>query len=200
MRVQRMIMLGSAVALLGAAPLARGDWSFGPNVSYLSGISDVVDVYERNLLAEPGVVEVDTAHLPFGVGFLGHYQADNGLRVDFGAGPVFVMLGVESDTISGDHVELPLYATVGYTFSPEADRSAYARVGAAYHIVSGDYERSSDPGLCAAFGLELGRSDGSPWGFELAFDDSTVKFVDPAIAGRRKLHTYDTMLSFFFLF
>jgi len=169
-------------------------------VSYLSGISDVVDVYERNLRSEPGVVEVDTARFPFGVGFLGHYQADNGLRVDLGAGPVFAMLGVESDTISSHHLELPLYATLGYTFSPDAERSAYVRAGVAYHLVDGDYEHGSDPGLYAAVGVELGRSDGSPWGFELGFDDSTVRFVDPAVAGRRKLHTYDTMLSFFFLF
>lgn len=199
--MNRTAAVSLVVVLASAASVARAEWAIGPGVSYASGISDVLDVYERNLLARPGVVDVDTVSIPIGFGLFSRYQADSGLRFDAGVGPAFITLGVESDSVGdADHFELPVYATVGYTFSPGSDRSAYARAGLAYHIVSGDFEVGSDPGLFAAVGMELGRDDGSPWGFEVSIDDSTVEFTDPAVVGNTELNSYDVMLSFFMLF
>lgn len=201
MKLRSTVTACLVVAALAASSAARSEWAFGPSVSYLSGIGDVVDLYERNLLARPNVVEVDTANIPIGAGFFSRYQADSGLRFDIGIGPAFIMLSVDSDVYGGaDHTELPVYGTVGYTFSPGSNRSGYVRFGAAYHSVSGDFAVDSSPGAFAAVGLELGRRDGAPWGFELSVDNSTVEFLDPSIPGNRELHSYDTMLTFFYLF
>jgi len=191
---KRLKFLGPLALLLGCGT-ANAEWAFGPAVSYISGISDVVDIAERNLLAQPGVVEVDVFEIPVGVGLFTRYQADSGLRFDVGIGPAFAM--ISGDT---DHFELPVFATVGYTFSPGADRSPYVRVGAAYHAVNGDFEVGSEPGVFAAIGLEMSRNDNFSWGFELSVDDSTVEFLDPAVFGNTEVNSYDSMLTFFFLF
>ena len=160
-----------------------GDWQFGFGVTYASGISDVADLYEANLEANPFIDSADVSEFPVGVGFRTRYQGDSGITMDIGIGPLFLILGDAS------HTEIPLSATVGYAFVHSANTSPYARIGVSHHIVSGDFVESSEPGLFGAVGIEFGRNEGVNWGLELSVDDSTVEFLDLSQAGNIEINT-----------
>jgi len=190
MKLLKTVLLAMLMVTGG---VQAGEWDFGVGVSYASGISDVVDLYEDNYEAEnPG--DVDTYSIPVGVSFVGRYQASSGLMVHVGAGPAFIIVG---DT---DHTEIPFSATIGYAFSPQGDSSAYARVGLVAHSVSGDYVEDSDPGTLAAIGVENGRNGGVNWGIEVSVDDSEVEFENLSEGRNETLNSYDTQLTLYFLF
>lgn len=190
MKLYKTILI--TMLLIGGSAQAD-EWDFGVGVSYVTGISDVVDLYEDNYEAEnPGDVDVFT--IPIGVSFVGRYQADSGLMFHVGVGPAFVIVG------DADHTEIPFSATVGYAFSPQGDSSAYARVGVVAHSVSGDYVEDSEPGVLAAIGIENGRNGGVNWGLEVSVDDSEVEFENLTTGRNETINTYDTQLTLYFLF
>lgn len=191
MNLCKAILIGSALLLI--SPVKAGEWDYGVGVSYVSGISDVADVYEDNLNTGP-FTSVDVILIPIGPGFVSRYQADSGITVNLGVGPVFLIAGDAS------HTEVSFSATVGYSFNKDGDTSPYIRVGAVAHSVNGDYVVSSDPGLLAATGVEFGRNQGLNWGIELSVDDSTVVLEDLTGPGNIELNSYDTQLTLFFLF
>lgn len=187
-------VIPSIFLLMLAFNVNAGEWQFGFGVTYASGISDVADLYEDNLADGPFVDSVEVYEFPVGVGFRSRYQADSGITVDIGVGPLFVMLGDAS------HTEIPLSATVGYAFAASANTSPYARLGVSHHFANGDYVESSEPGLLGAVGIEFGRNEGLNWGIELSVDDSTVEFLDFSQVGNSELNSYDTQLSVYFMF
>lgn len=178
----------------GAIEWELVEWRAG--LAYASGIGDVTDLYERNLDIEGFDAEVD---LKFPLGLTGavRYDWTSAFRGDVGLGPMFFIGG------DIDHFELPLSATVGYNFNPDADVSPYVRGGLIYHFTSGDYYSSSDPGLFVAAGVDF-----THFSLELALDASEVEFDTFAcnaagLACRpatTSLNTYDFIASFFWRF
>lgn len=155
---------------LGAGTAHAEGWRFGLGPSYASGIDDVIDLYEHNMELG-GYYEVDADMvLPIGIAFAADYQWQSGLRVDLGLGPMFLIAG------DADHFELPITATVGYSFLPNSSVSPYLRAGVAHHFVSGDYYVSADPGLFAAAGIDFARNNAVKFTFEIAMDQSEVEF------------------------
>ncbi len=191
MKLPRIILLTCALVLAGN--VNAGEWDFGVGVSYASGISDVADLYEDNLEIEESA-EVDVIEIPIGASFIARYQADSGLMFNIGIGPAFIIIG------DADHTEIPLSATIGYSFFRDGDTSPYIRVGIVDHSVSGDYVESSDSGVLTAIGVEFGRKKGVNWGIELSMDDSSVEFEDLTRAGNTEIDTYDRQITLFFLF
>lgn len=163
-------------------------------MTYASGITDVVDLYEDNYEAENPSSDVETFAIPIGPGFIGRYEADSGVIFNIGLGPAFLMVG------DVDHTEIPVSATIGYIFARDSDTSPYLRLGVVAHSVSGDYVEDSDPGTLAAVGVEFGRNGGLNWGIELSVDDSSVEFEDLSKSGNTEIDTYDQQLTLFFLF
>ena len=192
MILSRIIILASM--LLAAAAANAGEWKFGVGVSHVSGMSDVLDIYEKNFEAENSFTEVELVGIPIGPGFVSRYLADSGLMFNIGIGPGLIILGDLS------HTEIPVSATIGYMFSRGGNSSPYIRLGVVAHSVSGDYVVTSDPGSLAAIGMEFGLNRGLNWGIELSADDSTVEFLDLTKSGNTELNTYDRLLTLFFLF
>ena len=192
MILSRIIILASM--LLAAAAANAGEWKFGVGVSHVSGMSDVLDIYEKNFEAENSFTEVELVGIPIGPGFVSRYLADSGLMFNIGIGPGLIILGDLS------HTEIPVSATIGYMFSRGGNSSPYIRLGVVAHSVSGDYVVTSDPGSLAAIGMEFGINRGLNWGIELSADDSTVEFLDLTKSGNTELNTYDRLLTLFFLF
>ena len=188
----KTILIGSALLII--SPVKAGEWNFGVGINYVSGVSDVADIYEDNLNTNPFVVDTEVILIPIGPSFISRYQADSGITVNIGLGPVFVIIGDAS------HTEVSFSATVGYSFNKDGDTSPYIRAGAVVHSVSGDYVVSSDPGSLVAIGVEFGRNQGLNWGIELSVDDSTVVLEDLTQPGNVELNSYDTQLTVFFLF
>ncbi|GAB1269180.1 hypothetical protein NBRC116493_24330 [Aurantivibrio infirmus] len=193
----RNYLIGLGVLLLSTG-LQAGEWKNGIMLSYVSGSSDVLDLYEDNLIANGYYIEDEVEGVPIGIGYRGKYQADSGFRVDIGVGPLMILFG------DVDHTELPVTGTVGFDFAPNSPVSPYIRLGAAYHIVSGDDVDKSNVGAFAAFGIEFSRGPGFFWGLEVSVDDSTVDFdrynFGSFTVDTVELNTYDTQLSLYFMF
>lgn len=185
------------VLLLLSGVLHAGEWKNGILVSYVSGSSDVLDLYEFNLEQSGFFIEDEVEGIPIGVGYRGKYQADNGFRFDIGIGPLLILFG------DVDHTEIPLTGTFGYDFAPSSSVSPYVRLGAAYHLVSGDDVDKSNVGAFAALGIEFSRGPGFVWGLELSVDDSTVDFdlyQNFSIVDTVELNTFDKQLTLYFMF
>lgn len=181
------------LAVILASPPAQAlEWRLG--LSYASGVKDIPDLYEDNLRNAGFDADVDLK-FPIGVSVGATYDWESGLRADVGAGPAFFL---EGDV---DYFELPLTATMGYNFAKGADFAPYVRGGLAYHIGSGDFYESADPGLFAAAGLDFRRLT-----VEVAADTAKVKFErtcpasTPDCSPTKKLSTYDIVLSVFWRF
>jgi hypothetical protein len=169
------------------------EWRVG--VAYASGLSEVTDLHEDNLQAEGLEADVDLK-LPLGITAGVTYDWPSGMRADLTLGPTFFIGGDVS------HFELPVGASIGYSFAPNAEVSPYVRAGVIHHIASGDYESSSNPGLLVAAGLDFQRLT-----IEVAFDDSDVEFeaaqCDAEGAcqpGFETLNTYEVIASVFWRF
>ena len=183
------------LALAAFNTAAAGDWRFAAGAAYVSGISDVADHYEENLRRAGFDVDV-AVRLPLGLGAAATYLWDSDMRIDLGLGPMFF--------ISGDvnHFELPLTATLGYSFLSGRSIAPYVRAGLVYHYVDGDQYVGTSPGVLAAVGLEFAR-----FAIEIATDRSEVEFdaLSCPDAGAcslttRKLNTYDFIASVFYRF
>jgi hypothetical protein len=192
MRIATALLVGLAAT---STAHAAGDWRFEAGISYVSGISDVADHYEENLQRAGKDVEVDV-RVPVGLQAMATYLWQSDVRADIGLGPMFF--------ISGDvkHFELPISATVGYSFMAGSSVVPYVRGGLVYHVVDGDQYSSTSPGLLAAVGVEF-----THFAFELATDQSEVEFdslacpaTGPCELSKRKLNTYDFIVSAFYRF
>lgn len=205
MRFAILLVIGLAAAQVQA----RGvdDWHFGGQLSYVSGISDVTDLYEKNYNATNTYSYVKIHLLiPVGIQFAANYQWKTGLRADFGVGPAFYMNSNSSSNnyahVDLHHYEVPISATIGYTFAPHADISPYVRGGFSYHIAGGTYYEGSTPGVFAAAGIEFSRTHAVRYVLEAALDKSKVEFDNfncPSsgyCASRVDLNTYNALVSF----
>lgn len=206
------IAAGLAVVGMALTASANADeWHLGPQISYASGVNDVADLYENNYNATHTYSYVKVhMQIPVGLAFAADYQWNSGLRADVGLGPFFTIKQDDrsdrdnryyDDSTDLHYYEVPVNATVGYSFIPHGSVSPYIRAGVAYHFVSGDYYRSSTPGLFAAVGLEFSRTNTARYVLEIAADQSQVEFdnlacTDPVCANTVKLHTYDVVASF----
>lgn len=167
-----------------------GDWKFGAQYAHATGVSDVVDQYKENLRAEGFIVVSDIEPSPVAIGFKSRYETQSGFQVGIDAGPLFLILGDTS------HYEIPIVATVGFSFFQKSTLSPFLRVGASYHIAKGDYVNSSTPGLFASIGTDIGKT----WGIEVAVDQSTVELDVLSTGEPVDFNTYDMIISVFALF
>lgn len=168
------------------------EWRVG--VAYASALGDVTDLHEENLRIEGLDADVDLK-VPLGIAAGVTYDWPSGMRADVTLGPTFFIGGDVS------HFELPLGATIGYSFDLGGDASPYVRAGLIHHFASGDYEAGSDPGFIVAAGLDFRRLT-----LEIAFDDSEVEFESADCANnvctpsRKSLNTYELIVSVFWRF
>lgn len=162
--------------------LAGGDMKFPIQLSYVSGLGDVYDVYVDNLNANGYDINSDF-YLPIALSFQPFYEFDFGLRIGGGVGPIMLVL-VQEKTIYGSssttdyttYFDLPLNFNVGYTLIPRSPVSPYVKTGFVFHVNTGDYLTSSSPGLLLAAGVDFLRSKRVNFGFEVARDFSESVF------------------------
>jgi len=195
------------VFLLLSSGAQAGDWRFGAGINYVSGLSDVTDRFEKNYRNEYLVTEFDDLEIPIGLTFRTLFQADNGLRADFGVGPTaFIFVSCDGACEDRSYLDFPVSATIGYTFANSSSIAPYVRVGGVYHLAGGDYVDSSTPGIYAAAGVEFTRDRFIMWGFEVSIDTSEVDFeiIEPfsgTFQGRTEsINTSDVVATVFMMF
>ena len=107
--------------------------------------------------------------------------------------------------IGGDirHSEVPISATVGYSFNRLEPISPFVRAGLVHHFVDGDQYKSSSPGPLVAVGIDFTHII-----VEASWDDSEVTFdklnCDASGAqcslGEATLSTYEYLLAVYWRF
>ena len=142
----------------------------------MSGFLDVADSYENFMEAQGYTTDSDW-EVPVGLAVSAAYEFSHGSRLAADIGPagviyVYTIGGSEDDFY---FVGVPISVSYGFSFVPHGNVSPYARVGIRHHLVSGDFVDSSTPGLFGAFGMEFMRDKPIGWGFELAYDSSTIE-------------------------
>jgi hypothetical protein len=111
LRMNKTIFLlcaATMLVVLWSGSAVAGDMRWPIKISYVSGVGDLMDLYESNLEYEG--YEVDTFEWPVGIGISPYYQWDGGFRFGGGVGPIMMIMG------DADHFQLPLNLTAGYTF------------------------------------------------------------------------------------
>lgn len=167
---------------LGQICRAGGDMKFPIQLSYVTGLGDVYDLYIDNLEARGFDISSDF-YLPIALSFHPFYEFNFGLRIGGGIGPIMLVL-VQEKTIYGSssstdyttYFDLPLNFHVGYTIIPRSPVSPYVKTGFVYHVNTGDYLKSTKPGLLLAAGLDFLRTKRVNFGFEVAKDFSESTF------------------------
>lgn len=198
-----IIALASLIGAISSSAFA-GEMNFSVGASYSTGIGDVVDYYEE--LLESRGYGVDVSQFPLGVSHTGHYQFDSGLRLGYGVGPAFAITG------DVDYMEIPVSATVGYTFAPTSDISPYVFAGPSIHLIDGDYVKDDNAtGALYGVGIEFARNGTVSYVLEIAKDTTEVDFggytgyydyyygYDYEYAPQ-SIKTYDTVVSFRVMF
>jgi hypothetical protein len=206
----RLKLSAGLLCSLLALPAYAGEWRVGPGIMGVTGVDDVSDIYEENFNNTNPFIELEVKFtIPVGLSVQGTYTWDSGVRMDMGLGPMFFL----ADTGDGDvdtgleHTEVPISATVGYTFMPGSNVSPYVRAGIVHHVASGDYVEGSSPGLLGAVGVEFLRNRFCMVALEIAFDGATVELERYTRIGngpvRRRtedVRTYGTVFGVFVKF
>lgn len=184
MRVQKLLLVSVfAVAVFMMAQTGSADeWRIHFGLSYVGGLSDVVDFYEREI-EDDGYEYDSTWEVPVGLSLGASYEFSHGSRIGLDLGPAYVIYVEEmGGDASYSHWDVPLGLSYGFTFVPDAETSPYVRAGLRYHVTDGDFVDSSDPGVFGAFGVEFMRSKPVGFGFEVGYDSSTVTLLGDVAA------------------
>jgi len=204
-----ILVMFSVVSVSGIDSVRAADWRFPFGYTFISGVSDMVDVYENNLEEEG--YDVDTTFMGYGgIAFNPYVELDMGLRLGLGLGPAIIVLMNEAD-----HFELPVSANIGWSILPNHNISPYFRGGISYHIASGTYVVESKPGLMGAVGIEFSRKRRVGFGLELGIDTAEIElekrrchegssgwysYCNTVTAGTETINSVGTMISVFAVF
>lgn len=165
-------LLAAALLVTGTSVLAA-EWRFPVGPTYVSGFSDVQDLFEDNLRYRGYAVD-SSGGVPVGLSFHPYYQWDSGLGMGVGFGPAMVIVA-DSSTESYSLTLVPLSFDVRYAFNITGSVSPYVRGGATYLFASGDFKDSAQPGVFGALGVEFLRQKKISVGFEVGYDTAVVK-------------------------
>jgi hypothetical protein len=170
--VRAAFALAGLVSVLAAtnpvqASVMEKKWRFPVGVSYISGVSDVVDAMEA---ADPYIEDV--TEWPVGLHFDPYYSINDGLGIGGSVGPIFVVLG----DIEG--VIVPLGLDVRYNFAPKKKTSAYVRAGVRHLIADGDLFGDTSIGFYGSLGVSFNRDRAVAWALEASIDTSKIEITN----------------------
>ncbi len=175
MRKLSAILIGMLMILCTMAVSAEaGEWRFPFGPTYVSGFSDVAELFKDNLRYKGYSVE-SSGGVPMGLSFHPYYQWASGLGMGLGFGPAMAIMVDSSSSDSYDLVLVPISLDVRYAFNITGSVSPYIRGGGTYLYASGDFKDSVQPGAFGAAGIEFLRNRKVSVGLEAGYDTSVVK-------------------------
>lgn len=173
------------VAFSATLSAEAGDWRFPVGPTYVSGFSEVTDLFKDNLRYRGYSLE-EEGSAPVGLSFHPYYQWDSGLGMGFGFGPAMV-IAVDSNYESYDLAIVPFSLDVRYAFNINGSVSPYIRGGGTYLYANGDFKDSVQAGAFGAAGIEFLRDRMISVGVEAGYDTSVVKMQ------RLRTHTIESI-------
>ena len=190
-----LFVVFSMFLVLFSSPANAADWRFPVGFTYVSGFSDVVDIYEDNLRAEG--YTVDTSYgSPIGLAFNPYVQFENGFGIGAGIGPAMLIIS----NVSSDLFALPVGLDLRYTLIPDGNISPYIRAGGRYYIVDGEYVEGSTPGFFGGIGVEFLRKKVIGFGTEVSYDSSKIELKRVRTNSTEKVQPGKFMASIFAVF
>jgi len=172
------------------------DSRFALGLTHVSGLENVMDIYESNMIAE-GHYAYSEDYWPVGISFHSYTEYDNGFGFGGNVGPLMIIYG------GRDFSDIPVGLDFRYTFFPEASITPYVRVGGRYHIVSGSYVEDSIPGFFGGIGVDLLRNKKGGMGIEISYDASEIELVKKRKQGHsttKRVRPGELMFSIYILF
>jgi hypothetical protein len=175
MKKMSVLLIGVFMVLLCMTVSAEaGEWRFPFGPTYVSGFSDVADLFKDNLRYKGYIVD-SSGGVPIGLSFHPYYQGESGLGMGLGFGPAMIIMVDSSNSDSYELVLVPVSLDVRYAFNITGSVSPYIRGGGTYLYASGDFKDSVQPGAFGAVGLEFLRNRKVSVGLEAGYDTSVVK-------------------------
>jgi hypothetical protein len=175
MNMKRLLLrylIAVVVIIVGVRIADAEEWRLPLMVTFVSGFSKLSDQIKENLEYDYyGTVE-EIGGLPVGLSFHPYYEYDSGLGIGGGVGPVMMIAG------EAFVYNIPVNASVRYSFTPQSKSTAYIRIGGGYHYAGGDYIEGSGVGFIGAIGMELMRDRAVGIGIEVGYDNGFIKVQD----------------------
>lgn len=159
-------------AFAASASADSGNWRFALGYAFLSQADEVKDSIKRLSRDSGDGGDIDSASI--NLCFQPYYQFASGWRAGAGIGPFMILLG------DSQHFQIPLNATLGYSFFKDADFSFYCRSGVSYHAATGDYYAHSHPGWYGGLGMEFFNTRSTHIGFEAGWDGAEISLDSAA--------------------
>jgi hypothetical protein len=186
-KIRFLLCLTMALAFAAPASADSGNWRFCLGYAFLSQADEVKDTY-KHLSREKGDGG-DIYNTSINLRFQPYYQFANGWRTGAGVGPLIIFLG------DSQHFQIPLNATLGYSFFKDSDFSVYCRAGVSYHAATGDYYAHSNPGWYGGLGMEFFNTRSTHIGFEAGWDGAKIS-LDSAVGltNHKKIRTGELTL------
>jgi hypothetical protein len=153
---------------MGPAQARDSKFSFG--LTYVSGFSDIVDLYKHNLEKE-GYWVHSSDYTSMGISFRTNIKMFNKFAFGIGVGPLMYISAEEYDFFN-----IPASAFIRYTFSENANVSPYLCAGFSNHFASGDYVEDTTPGFMGGIGFELFKNRRVNMGILAIYDSSEIEF------------------------
>jgi len=176
MRIRLFLCLILIPTFAVSATAESGNWRLALGYAFLSQADEIKDSIKR--LSRDSGDGGDITNTSLNFSFQPYYQFSNGCRAGAGIGPFIMLWG------DARHFQVPVNATLGYSFFKDRDFSVYCRAGVSYHVATGDYYAESDPGFYGGMGMEFFNTRSPHIGFETAWDAAEIS-LDP---GARQTH------------
>jgi len=164
-------------------------------ITYVSGFSDAVDLYEDNL-DSLGYYTESSESYPAGISFQPYRQLDNGFGIGTGIGPFMMVMGPEGYSL----LVVPVNVVARYTILQGRNISPYVRFGLSYNLASGDFVEGSTPGAIGGAGVEFLRNRRIGFGAELSYDSSQIEMEKVSDNSSEKITPGAFMISVFAVF
>lgn len=189
-----------ALVLFSMEGTAQAEWRFPVGLTYVSGFSDIADLFKDNLRYNGYIVD-SSGGVPVGLSFHPYYQWSSGLGMGIGFGPaMMIMVDASNGESDYDLTIVPFSADVRYALNIDGSASPYIRGGVTYLYASGDYKKSANAGAFGAAGIEFMRNRKVSVGLEAGYDTSTVELQRLRTHSTEKIRPIGFFASLFVVF
>jgi hypothetical protein len=189
-RLSSILAAVVGLIVIGIGSVNADEWRLPLAVTFVSGFSKLTDQIKDNLEYDYyGEVE-EVGGLPVAPSFHPYYEYDNGLGIGGGVGPVMMIMGDLAFVY-----DIPVNASVRYSFTPRSKSTAYIRAGGGYHLAGGDYIEGGGVGFFGAVGMEFMRDRAVGLGVEVGYDNGFVEVQDLAEDDTVEIRPVGLMLS-----
>jgi len=146
------------------------DCHFKLGISHVTGLSNIVDQWEKNKKFE-GYKVLDSFESPIGFVFEPYFEVNKNIDIGLGIGPFALAFG------DMEYWDIPLNIDLKGKLVTGSAVTPFLIAGLRYHITDGDYVESSSIGFLFGGGVEFKVNEATTFGLEIAYDASEIEYV-----------------------